>query len=293
MTLLTHELRLLLRSRMALLALLLVALLAAASVAAGMAEVARQRDVIARIQPKQAQDMAAVAQWAAETKDPGTAAYYSFHATWDTPSPLAFAALGLRDVAPYILRVRALGLEAQLYDGEAFNPELALPGRFDFSFVLVYLTPLFVIALFHDLVSGEREAGRLRMLDALAGSGRSLWRRRVLLRGGLLFLALAAPLTIGAILSAVPFPTLLSVQGLVALYLAFWIGVTLLVGRMRWSSVANAATLAKLEEAGLAVNELPAEDRAKMGAMMNAAIEADIRGKVGDAVYDQFMSALQ
>lgn len=244
MTLLTHELRLLLRSRMALLALLLVALLAAASVAAGMAEVARQRDVIARIQPKQAQDMAAVAQWAAETKDPGTAAYYSFHATWDTPSPLAFAALGLRDVAPYILRVRALGLEAQLYDGEAFNPELALPGRFDFSFVLVYLTPLFVIALFHDLVSGEREAGRLRMLDALAGSGRSLWRRRVLLRGGLLFLALAAPLTIGAILSAVPFPTLLSVQGLVALYLAFWIGVTLLVGRMRWSSVANAATLA-------------------------------------------------
>ena len=244
MTLLTHELRLLMRSRMALLALLLVALLAAASVAAGMAEVARQRDVIARIQPKQAQDMAAIAQWAAETKDPGTAAYYSFHATWDTPSPLAFAALGLRDVAPYILRVRALGLEAQLYDGEAFNPELALPGRFDFSFVLVYLTPLFVIALFHDLVSGEREAGRLRMLDALAGSGRSLWRRRVLLRGGLLFLALAAPLTIGAILSAVPFPTLLSVQGLVALYLAFWIGVTLLVGRMRWSSVANAATLA-------------------------------------------------
>ena len=56
---------------------------------------------------------------------------------------------------------------------------------------------------------------------------------------------------------------------------------------------ANAATLAKLEEAGLAVNELPAEDRAEMGAMMNAAIEADIRGKVGDAVYDQFMSALQ
>lgn len=244
MTLLTHELRLLMRSRMALLALLLVALLAAASVAAGMAEVARQRDVIARIQPKQAQDMAAIAQWAAETKDPGTAAYYSFHATWDTPSPLAFAALGLRDVAPYILRIRALGLEAQLYDGEAFNPELALPGRFDFAFVLVYLTPLFVIALFHDLVSGEREAGRLRMLDALTGSGRSLWRRRVLLRGGLLFLALAAPLTIGAILSAVPFPTLLSVQGLVALYLAFWIGVTLLVGRMRWSSVANAATLA-------------------------------------------------
>lgn len=246
MILIAHELRLLLRSPMAVLAMALVALLSLAAVVSGIAEIARQRDVIARIQPKQAQDIASIAQWVDKEKDAGSAAYYSFHATWDAPAPLAFAALGLRDVAPYILRVRALGLEAQLYDGEAFNPELALPGRFDFAFVLVYLTPLFVIALFHDLVSGEREAGRLRMLDAIAGSGPHLWARRVLLRGGLLFVALAAPLVIGAILSKVPGLTLLAVLGLIALYLAFWIGVTLLIGRLRWSSVANAATLAGL-----------------------------------------------
>ncbi len=246
MTLIAHELRLLLRSRMAVLTLALVALLSTAAVVAGMAEVARQRDVIARIQPKQAQDIASIAAWVNKIKDAGSAAYYSFHATWDAPAPLAFAALGLRDVAPYILRVRSLGLEAQLYDGEAFNPELALPGRFDFAFVLVYLTPLFVIALFHDLVSGEREAGRLRMLDAIAGSGRYLWLRRVLLRGGLLFVALAIPLAVGAILSHVPGLTLLAVLSLIALYLAFWIGVTLLIGRLRWTSVANAATLAGL-----------------------------------------------
>jgi ABC-2 type transport system permease protein len=246
MILLTHELRLLLRSRMAVPTLLLVALLSIAAVVAGMAEVARQRDIIARIQPKQAQDIASIAAWVDKTKDAGSAAYYSFHATWDAPAPLAFAALGLRDVAPYILRVRALGLEAQLYDGEAFNPELALPGRFDFTFVLVYLTPLFVIALCHDLVSGEREAGRLRMLNAIAGSGRHLWARRVLLRGVLLFVALAVPLTIGAILSQVSGGTLLAVLGLVALYLAFWIGLTLLIGRLRWTLVANAATLAGL-----------------------------------------------
>lgn len=246
MILVRHELLLLRRSRMALLALLLVALLSVAAVISGMAEVMRQRDVIARIQPEQQRDIATIAAWVDKQKDAGSAAYYSFHATWDAPRPLAFAALGLRDVAPYILRVRALGLEAQLYDGEAFNPELALPGRFDFSFVLVYLAPLFVIALFHDLVSGEREAGRLRMLDALAASGRRLWLRRVLLRGGLLFLALAMPLTVGALLSQVPVATLMAVLGLVALYLAFWIGMTLLIGRLGWSSVANAATLAGL-----------------------------------------------
>ena len=40
---------------------------------------------------------------------------------------------------------------------------------------------------------------------------------------------------------------------------------------------ANAATLDELREAGLQVNELPAEDKARLGQTMNAAIEADIR----------------
>ena len=37
--------------------------------------------------------------------------------------------------------------ERLYYEGDIFNPELALPGRFDLSFVLVYLTPLFLIVL--------------------------------------------------------------------------------------------------------------------------------------------------
>ena len=186
MRLMMHELRLLLRARLATFGLLLLAGLTIAALTAGMAEIARQRAQIAAIPAAQAEDIGAIADWVDKTKDPGSAAYYSFHPTWDAPSPLAFAALGMRDVSPYILRVRALGLEAQIYDGDVFNPELALPGRFDFSFVLVFLAPLFVIALFHDLVSGEREAGRLRMLDALPAGGRSLWMRRMLLRFGLL-----------------------------------------------------------------------------------------------------------
>ena len=83
MILIAHELRLLLRSRMAALALLLVASLSSAAVVAGMAEISRQRDVIARIQPEQAQDIARIAEWIDRDKDAGSAAYYSFHATWD------------------------------------------------------------------------------------------------------------------------------------------------------------------------------------------------------------------
>jgi len=239
-----HELRLLLRARLSVVALVLLAVLTIAALAAGLSEVARQRAAIAAIPASQAEDIGAIAAWAAETGDPGTAAYYSFHPTWDAPSPLAFAALGMRDVAPYILRVRALGLEAQIYDGDTFNPELALPGRFDFAFVLVFLAPLFVIALFHDLISGEREAGRQRMLAALPRGGAQLWQRRTVLRFAFLWTALGLPFAIAAIFSGVDAGATLAVLAVSAAYLWFWIALAWLVGRLRWSSVANAASLA-------------------------------------------------
>lgn len=243
MTLVTHELRLLVRQRLTVMALALLALLTVSALAAGMAEVARQRAAIAAIPAAQAEDIGAIAAFVDKTKDAGSAAYYSFHPTWNAPAPLAFAALGMRDVSPYILRVRALGLEAQVWDGDTFNPELALPGRFDFAFVLVFLAPLFVIALFHDLRSGEREAGRERTLDALPGS-RGLWRRRTGLRLLLLWAALAIPFTVAAAIEGVALGTILLVALVTAAYLLFWVALATLVGRLRWSSVANAATLA-------------------------------------------------
>ncbi|WP_448662597.1 ABC transporter permease [Sphingomonas sp. CJ20] len=244
MTLFGHELRLLLRQRLTLLSLALLGLLTIAALAAGMAEVARQRAAIAAIPVAQAEDIGAIAAWVDHKKDAGSAAYYSFHATWDPPAPLAFAALGMRDVSPYILRARALGLEAQIYDGDTFNPELALPGRFDFAFVLVFLAPLFVIALYHDLVSGEREAGRLRMLEALPKGGTALWRRRAVLRLGLLWGVLALPFGIAAGIEGVAIGAILLVLAVIVAYLLFWIALAALVGRLRWRSVANAATLA-------------------------------------------------
>jgi ABC-2 type transport system permease protein len=239
-----HELRLFLRQRLALPVLLLTALLSIASVWAGMAEMSRQRETIARIQPQQQADVAAIAKWVSKEGDAGNAAYYTFHATWDAPSALAFAAIGQRDVAPYILRVRALGLEAQLYESENYNAELALPGRFDWAFVLTYLAPLFVIILLHDLKSGEREAGRFTLLAAMARSEAGLWRRRIVLRLGLLWIALALPFTVGAVLSGAGTGGIASFLLVSAAYLVFWALLCLWIGSRGWSSVTNAATLA-------------------------------------------------
>jgi ABC-2 type transport system permease protein len=103
---------------------------------------------------------------------------------------------------------------------------------------------LFVIALFHDLVAGEREAGRQRMLEALPKGGRTLWRRRTGIRLALLWLVLGTPFVVAAAIEGVAPGVILVVLALIAAYLLFWIGLAALVGRLRWSSVANAASLA-------------------------------------------------
>lgn len=239
-----HELKLFLRQRMAVPLLLLTLAVASAAVGAGVAEVSRQHDVIERIQPQQSADETAVAAFVTVGGDPGNAAYYTFHATWDEPAPLAFAALGQRDVAPYVLRVRALSLESQIHEGENYNAEMALPGRFDWAFVLIYLAPLFLIALLHDLRSGEREAGRMVMIQAMVRSEGALWLRRVTWRVGLTYLALCVPFVVGALVMAAPPGEVLATLGLAALYVLFWTLLALLVARLKFGSVTNATSLA-------------------------------------------------
>jgi ABC-2 type transport system permease protein len=243
MSWLAHEWRLLARSRLALGALLLLAALSALAVMLGSREVARQQQTIERLQVLQAQDLAAQRGKHGHRNDAGSAAYYTFHGTWDPPSQAAFLALGLRDAAPHALRVRALALQAQLHEGERFNPEMAQGGRFDFAFVLVYLAPLFLIALLHDLVSGERRAGRLGMLLSLPGAGRGLWLRRAGLRAVAVFVCLTLPVLLASRALGTPGVVLAGVCLVSAAYLAFWTGVALLVATRRGSAAAHATAL--------------------------------------------------
>lgn len=244
MSLFLAEVRLVLRSRIALGALLLLTLLSALAVWSGLSTAARQEAAIERVQAAHAADVASVAKrYGKPDGDAGYAAYYTFYLTTDRPPPLAFAAIGQRDIQPYTLRVRALGLQSQLYESENVNAELALPGPFDWSFVLIYLVPLVVIGLTHDMVSGEREAGRLRLLLSLPG-GRGLWRRRLGARYLLILAALSVPLLAGLALSGTPILLGLGALAVAALYLAFWCGLGLIVAAtVRRSGTAAAALL--------------------------------------------------
>jgi ABC-2 type transport system permease protein len=241
---LRYELRLLLRSKISAVALLVLLTLSVVAVITGLSASARQNAVIDRVAAAQQRDLAAVAkQYGKPDGEAGYAAYYTFHLTSDRPSSLAFAAMGQRDIQPYVLRVRLLGLQAQLYETEAVNAELALPGPFDFAFVLIYLAPLVVIALMHDLVSGEREAGRLRVLSALPARPGLLWLQRAGLRLGLVLAALLAPLLLGALAARADVGGVAALSLVAVLYVAFWAGLGLLVGAWGRRSAFNAAAL--------------------------------------------------
>lgn len=239
-----QEWRLLVRQRSAVFALLLLAGLSALAVHAGMRESAAQQAAIERVLQLQQAEAARLAAHPSRSKDAGAAAYYGFQATWSAPGQASFLALGLRDSSPYVLRVRALALQAQLHESEAHNPELALLGRLDWAFVLVYLAPLFTIALLYDLVSAERAAGRLALLRSLPGGARALWLRRAGLRLALLLAALALPLLAGAAASGLGGWALLAVLATVAGYLLFWAGLALWVAARPWPAATQAVALA-------------------------------------------------
>lgn len=238
-----HEVRLLWRSPVSVVALAVLLLLSSLAVVLGLREVAAQHATLSRLAALQAQDLQAQARTRLGRQDAGTVAYYTFHGTWDAPSSAAFVALGLRDAAPGVLRVRALALQAQLHEGETFNPELVLAGRFDYAFVLVYLAPLFLIALLHDVVSGERRAGRLLTLMALPGGGARLWIRRAGLRAALVFLALVLPVLVGAVVGGMPEAAVATVLLATAACVVFWGGLSLAIGGMRGSAAAHATAL--------------------------------------------------
>lgn len=241
MNALIFELRQIAHSRLALAAIVLLGLLSALSVWTGLQATAQQRATLERVAASHARDVDAIAARQLKGKDgaeAGSVGYYLPHLTVNPPAPLAFAAIGQRDLQSSALRVRLLGLHAQLYESEAINPELAMPGRFDFAFVLVYLTPLFVIALMHDLVTSEREAGRLRLLASLPAGASNTWRRRVGLRYALVWLAALLPVAVGAGVAGFGLIALVA-----SLYLAFWFGLAAWVAARARTSAGSAATL--------------------------------------------------
>ena len=228
------------RERTALVLLGSAALLASVALWLGSSEIAEQRQTLATLL---VQDQTTRTRALASQTDYGDAAYYSYHLTYQPPSALAYAALGVRDQLPWKHRIRMLALEGQIYEDDAANPELELGGRFDFAFIAGVIGPLLVILLLYDLHAGEHRAGRHDQLIVTANSAQQPWLARTVLRIGLLWLALLLPLWLSGLQQAVDLPLLLLVGLLLAGYLLVWTVVVLAIARLPLDAATIASVL--------------------------------------------------
>ena len=225
------------------LTLLVVFLLSVVSLWTGFAEMQEQRATIERLLEK---DQAERDSALARQSNYGSAAYYTFHLTYSPPSPLAFTAVGERDVFPWKHRIRMLALEGQIYESDTDNPELAFLGRFDFAFVTSVLLPLFIILLLYDLKAKEREARRFDLLNVTARNAHAIWTARVIVTLVPLALVTLAPLVVFGLINGASLLSILTVCAIVTGNIAIWSAIVLVIGAAKRFASFSATHLASI-----------------------------------------------
>ncbi|APD93949.1 hypothetical protein BM523_08090 [Alteromonas mediterranea] len=225
------------------LTLLVVFLLSVVSLWTGFAEMQEQQATVERLLEK---DQAERDSALAHQSNYGSAAYYTFHLTYSPPSPLAFTAVGERDVFPWKHRIRMLALEGQIYETDADNPELAFLGRFDFAFVTSVLLPLFIILLLYDLKAKECEARRFDLLNVTARNAHAIWTARVIVTLVPLALVTLVPFVVFGLINGASLPSILTVCAIVIGNIAIWSAIVLVIGAAKRFASFSATHLASI-----------------------------------------------
>jgi len=169
--------------------------------------------------------------------------YVKFNLVNEIPR-LAALSIGMRDLNPSIQGVTIRNLEEQKNNSDFFNPANAAVGNFDFSFVMIFLFPLVIIALCYNIISEDQEKGTWKLLSVQSQNVRKLIDAKLLFR----FLAVSSVyvLLLIAALFYIKIPvdlafTIFALSGF--LYLAFWFALCRWIIGYQKSSSWNALTL--------------------------------------------------
>ena len=154
-----------LRSRMVIVGLLVLLLAGITSIYIGKQHIQRLKNSIAKTDHFQQEHVQRNVQFF--NKEMGLLLYYLRFGLVNQTHPLNALTIGQRDVNSSIQNVTIRNLENQRYDTDLFNPYSLLVGNLDFSFVLIYLFPLLIIAFTYNLLSEEKEGGTWKLVAAL------------------------------------------------------------------------------------------------------------------------------
>ncbi len=210
----------------------------------GNHEIKKQRNKIDGLEQIYKNNIAEMAEKFPDSADAGDIGYYHSAFAINHPDNWAALAIGQRDVSPAYLKIRLLAVQNQLYNSENTNPLKLATGSFDLSFVMVFLLPLFIIAISFNLLSAEKEQGTLRLLLAQPLKLSTLFLAKILFRF-MLIAAIVLVLSLTALIwtgAAADLRALYWIFG-VLLYAIFWLGASCAVAAMQRSSAFNAITL--------------------------------------------------
>ncbi|KUJ63502.1 ABC transporter permease [Flavobacteriaceae bacterium CRH] len=174
----------------------------------------------------------------------GLLLYYIKFSLVNKTLPINSLAIGQRDVNPSIQSVTIRGFEAQKYDSELNNPSNLLLGNIDFSFVLIYLFPLLIIAFTYNIVSEEKESGTWKIVATQTDNTFSYILKLFYIRILSLIALLTIVFIIAIFLLKIPFnQSLFTFYILSVLYILFWFAVCFYIVSLQKNSNFNAVIL--------------------------------------------------
>ncbi|NIF04768.1 DUF3526 domain-containing protein [Chryseobacterium sp. Tr-659] len=176
--------------------------------------------------------------------DLGLALYYiKFNLVNETPE-LAALNIGMRDLNPSIQGVTIRNLEEQRYNSDFYNPANAAVGNFDFSFVVVFLFPLVIVAFCYNLISEEEERGTWKLLSVQSGNLTKILDHKMLIRFLAITLIYTALIIISWVWLSIPLDRYYLAFIIIGLlYIIFWFALCRWIISFRKSSAQNALIL--------------------------------------------------
>ncbi|WP_417942313.1 DUF3526 domain-containing protein [Flavobacterium sp. RS13.1] len=174
----------------------------------------------------------------------GLLLYYVKFSLVNKTFPINSLAIGQRDVNPSIQSVTIRGLEGQKYDSELHNPANLLLGNLDFSFVLIYLFPLLIIAFTYNVVSEEKESGTWKIVATQSDNTFLYILKLFYIRILSLIVLLTFIFFIAIFLLNIPLDSSLFTFYIISiLYIFFWFSVCFFIVSLQQNSNFNAVIL--------------------------------------------------
>jgi ABC-2 type transport system permease protein len=174
----------------------------------------------------------------------GLLLYYIKFSLVNKMLPINSLAIGQRDVNPSIQSVTIRGLEGQKYDAELNNPNNLLSGNLDFSFVLIYIFPLLIIAFTYNILSEEKESGTWKIVVTQTENVFLYILKLFYIRVLIVIAILTALLFFAVLFLNIPLDqSFFAFLGLGILYLLFWFSISFYIVSLQKNSNFNAVIL--------------------------------------------------